>query len=366
MDDGELRGRCSCVFFTKPKAVSIPPAPVCDVASAPTQQSMVIVAVEDKDALAAGAQSGQSTVAVTSFPQTTSAESSPCDTSPSRDSLFVRLDQSPGPNPAAGDDGLFGSDPGQEEIDTGYLDVSVGAPAVCPAMTAPPRPSSSGFRRGGNPNAPSAFAWLRPLLSDIAAGNGPRVTDTDTGESGTLAFVVAGSCPNTVCGMQAVAYAVMDSGKIDFWWVKPRADCAGELEAGTLHRHSHGPFKNDPGKSRAVYQALADFFAGTGPSQDGTSFEVQSVNGTARGCLCLSGSVRPIVLIWQEEYSGLLSWSKFVHGQIMYQPLLDGQCGPFFLSQCYSIRDGGVSIPVRAEWPHDDVIPSVDIHWLPK
>ena len=61
--------------------------------------------------------------------------------------------------------------------------------------------------RGGDrrdqPNRPSQYTWLQPLLAAIAA-NPPHVADTATGAAGAPLFVVAGACPSVFAGMQVV------------------------------------------------------------------------------------------------------------------------------------------------------------------
>ena len=110
----------------------------------------------------------------------------------------------------------------------------------------------------------------------IARLSPPAAPDAKAGREGTPLFVVAGACPSSFAGVQAVMYAAMQpaaaagaaaavgspgapaaggSGsapEVDFWWVKPRADARRQLDKGTLPRNVSGPHKNTPGGSAAV------------------------------------------------------------------------------------------------------------------
>ena len=71
---------------------------------------------------------------------------------------------------------------------------------------------------------------MGPLLESITSNAVPPVEDLASQVSGTPLFVVAGACPNSFCGMQAVLYSLMlrtPASEIDFWWIKPtKADPA--------------------------------------------------------------------------------------------------------------------------------------------
>merc|ERR1712187_86739 len=136
----------------------------------------------------------------------------------------------------------------------------------------------------------------------------------ETGQKATPIFVIAGGCPNTFSPMQAVVYCRLPTG-VDFWWLKPKANNMNELEENTLHRHANGPHKNDPGKSRNVYQPLADKFEG---KTDGDFFFGVDDRGRAYiEDLDPSNTTKQRMLvyfIWMESWSSPLARRRFVQG----------------------------------------------------
>lgn len=142
-------------------------------------------------------------------------------------------------------------------------------------------------------------------------------TIKETGEQCTPLLLVAGACPNSICGMQAVMFAQVKAG-IEFWWTKPQADVPRKLDRHTLDLHKEGPHRNATSKSRALYQPLADKFKGS--KEDIFEFGVDT-NGrafidekTADGCRRML-----LYFVWQENWSSFFAYNKFIEGKLFYQ-----------------------------------------------
>mmetsp|Transcript_37409 Transcript_37409/g.82305 ORF Transcript_37409/g.82305 Transcript_37409/m.82305 type:complete len:752 (-) Transcript_37409:181-2436(-) len=225
-----------------------------------------------------------------------------------------------------------------------------------------------------NKNQVVQYAWMAPLFARIVSNDLQSVRDLGSGCVGTPLFVVAGACPNPFCGMQAVMYAMM-SGKgspyIDFWWIKPMASNKQRLEPNTLDRHPRGEFKNDPGRSRALYAQFSDLFA-IG-SDDGAAershkagggllrFEVVQVDGSHRAVIHSADESYFVYLIWQEDWtSNPLSRSKYIKGKLVYQT---SPHEAKYFSRPYAYRDGVLSIPAGAALEEDihELMPSNSI-----
>jgi len=161
------------------------------------------------------------------------------------------------------------------------------------------------------------YCWLESTLSDIAANQHIQVEDVPSKARGSPVFVVAGACPNPLCGMQAVVYCVMSEPtyRMDFWWLKPSASNPRKIEPGTLNRNIKGANKNDAGRSKALYSQFADLFqlgASAADRQTVSSFQnkvgggklafnIIEVNGAPRACIEQLGSGEKyfLYLIWQ-------------------------------------------------------------------
>jgi len=176
----------------------------------------------------------------------------------------------------------------------------------------------SSFRASGssnrNPNKVSHFAWLSPLLQDILQKKGASSSIF------TPLFVVAGACPNKLAPMQAMLYSATSDSAVEFWWVKPQKGNNQKLEENTLKLNDKGPHKNAPASSKAVYAPLAEQFCTV---VAGRNFQFRVEGGKAileettpsQGCTTMQ-----VYLIWQEEWSGLLSWGKkYMRGKICYK-----------------------------------------------
>lgn len=222
-----------------------------------------------------------------------------------------------------------------------------------------------------NKNRVSDYEWIAPLLLAIVQGRAEPVRDLSTGVAGAPMFVVAGACPNPFCGMQAVMYSMMQTAPttaIDFWWIKPVSTRSSapstrappELERATLQRHHRGEFKNDPGRSRALYAQFADLFS-VGDDKAATArsskagggllrFEVrQLAPGRPRASIVdeASGTRYWIYLIWQEDWtSNPLSRTKYIKGKLVYQREHDEAR---FYARPYAYRDGVLSVPSGAD-----------------
>lgn len=213
-----------------------------------------------------------------------------------------------------------------------------------------------------NSNRVSHFGWTWDILQMITEGKAKgKATETDTNTLATPLFIVAGACPNRMCGMQAVLFASLDGARpsqgskaapVDFWWVKPMQSDAARLDSQTVNRHSAGPHKNDPGRSRDVYQPLADKFSigkdgdfvfGLDPTS-GRAF-IQDIHRQHEHLL--------LYLIWQEEWSGVMSRKKFLRGKICYEKVDTRQDAantkPKLFARQYEISDGRIAIATDNE-----------------
>jgi len=227
-----------------------------------------------------------------------------------------------------------------------------------------------------NNNRPSHYTWLEPLLMSIATNQAPAVIDHSTQARGTPLFVMAGACPSVLAAMQAVVFTAMYDAKsphaarlaadgsapapplaaeqpaTDFWWLKPQADDATRLTEETLHRHSAGAFKNDPGASKKVYAPLAALFSSAGKTSDGKlSFGVltrHEVNGRARAFIedVATGARYLICFVWLEDWSSPFSWGKkFMKGKLVYQKgAADSASGPYY-ARVFEFADGLLVVP---------------------
>lgn len=207
-----------------------------------------------------------------------------------------------------------------------------------------------------NANRVATYRWLEDLLRMIAEGKATGAALDLDGRPATPLFVVAGACPNSFCGMQAVLYCRRADGCIDFWWVKPRYEDPEQLERNTLKLHAEGPFKNVAGSSRAVYEPLAQKFYGQEMDASGGDFSF-GVDASERAYVderVQDGSVlrMPFYCIWQEDWGGFLSRSAYVRGRLLYQ-----RDGAFFARQ-YEIRGESLLI-APGGGGFDDEIPSL-------
>jgi len=169
-----------------------------------------------------------------------------------------------------------------------------------------------------NQNRISHFPWLEDILKVIVDGKNKDVSVIkETGELCTPLLLVAGACPNSICGMQAVMFTQVKTG-IEFWWTKPQADLPNKLDPNTLNLHKEGPHRNATSKSRALYQPLADKFKGS--KEDPFEFGVDDAGRafidekTADGCRRML-----LYLVWQENWSSFFAYNKFIEGKLFYQ-----------------------------------------------
>lgn len=203
-----------------------------------------------------------------------------------------------------------------------------------------------------NSNRVSQYGWLTELLAMITDSAASGVAkDLDSKQSATPLFVVAGFCPNSFAGMQAVVYNQLSRG-IDFWWAKPQEENPQRLERATLDLHNSGRHKNVAGKSRAVYAPLAEKFLGVADQGD-FAFGVEGGRAFVedlKGHAAKSGRRMLLYLVWQENWSSLFARRKFIEGKICYQwSEADGSKpkARFFARQ-YRIEDGQLDIADEA------------------
>jgi len=131
--------------------------------------------------------------------------------------------------------------------------------------------------------------------------------------------------------MQAVMF-VYDSA-VNFWWIKPKHSNPKELEQKTMTFNTSGPYKNDAGRSKQIYQPVADLFNHR-TSFGNTRFDFEMVDGIPHAVLIIrrntvteSGSPKSIdvdeklylVLIWQEEWSGIFARTKYLKGKMVFR-----------------------------------------------
>mmetsp|Transcript_68787 Transcript_68787/g.188780 ORF Transcript_68787/g.188780 Transcript_68787/m.188780 type:complete len:177 (+) Transcript_68787:570-1100(+) len=150
--------------------------------------------------------------------------------------------------------------------------------------------------------------------------------------------------------MQAVMYAAISASTkpaLDFWWVKPEAANASALESQTLHRHSKGPHKNDPGRSRPLYAQFSSLFENKPVANAKLTFGMVAVGGCTRAYIDMAetGERLWIYLIWQEAWSGLMSRNKYIKGKIVYQK--DPKAEDYY-ARPYTYRESSLEIPAAA------------------
>ena len=208
-------------------------------------------------------------------------------------------------------------------------------PAPMPiAAGALPAEVEAQLARLSNRNRPSHYRWTSPLLEAIASGAAPQVSDLSSSVRGRPLFLVAGACPSMLAGMQVVMFTAMDAGEgggqaLDFWWVKPREGEASSLEAQTLHRHSRGPHKNDPGRSKAVYGPIAKLWDGEDglrASRGALRFGFGSDSGLSSAWIesVATGERYHLCLVWLEEWSSPFARNKFMRGKMVYRRRANG------------------------------------------
>lgn len=177
----------------------------------------------------------------------------------------------------------------------------------------------------------------------------------DTGEKGTPLFVMAGACPNAICGMQALMYCQLPSF-IDFWWVKPDKKSGQCLERETLNRHSKGIFKNSSERGRKKFLHLAEKFS-HGVLDGEFTFGVDSHSRAFIDVQTGDHMTRMLVyLIWQEAWS-MAAWGpKFIEGKICYQRTTPEEFSASLslFARQYRIVDGRVYIDA-----HEEEIPAL-------
>jgi len=209
----------------------------------------------------------------------------------------------------------------------------------------------------------SQYAWLQEIPQVIVEGGSLHSSHDSAQFQSSPLFVVAGACPNSLCGMQAIMFSKVDSG-VDFWWIKPKKTNPQALERETLRLHTEGEFKNSAGRSRPIYAPLAEkFTAGAdgdftfGIDDRGRAFiEEDSGNGERSRLL--------LYFVWQEAWSSPMAFKKFIRGKICYQKTealttssSDASKGPFFCRE-YSIQDGQLTIaPLGNEEVVESLLP---------
>lgn len=207
-----------------------------------------------------------------------------------------------------------------------------------------------------NANLVTQYAWLEELFDMIVAGRASAVgRDTVRNEAATPLLVVAGTCPNSVSGMQAICFFLLESGIVDFWWVKPRRDDPHRLERSTLDRHSSGPFKNEPGsRIRQVYDVLAERIAGKRNAGDFT-FGIGEDRAYVEDLALRPPHEKTMLpfLMWQESWSSSMARHKFIAGKLCYHKPSDLDS---FYSRQWQMSAGNISIAPRDE---EEFVPSL-------
>lgn len=189
-----------------------------------------------------------------------------------------------------------------------------------------------------NSNRVSHYQWLEEILLEIVEGRSQGIAmNAGTNERGSPLFVVAGACPNGMCGMQAVMYCKFGDA-VAFWWIKPQKANPNQLERSTLSLNQNGPFKNTPGKAKAVYAPLGEKFVGVA---DGDVFF--GVDDSGRAFIdelveCGERMRMLVYFIWQETWSSIMARTKFIEGKFCYQR------GGKYFSRQYRCQDGQLLI----------------------
>lgn len=231
--------------------------------------------------------------------------------------------------------------------------------------------SGSAVRRPKRPpqnaNKISSYGWLEAMLRFIADGAAAGVgldMISQPQRAATPLFVVAGTCPSSVAGMQAVTYFGFDDGSIDLWWVKPKKADASQFDHGTLNLQNRGQLKNDMGgRARAVYQPLADKFADQGTVEGDFTFGIDKVCGRAfvedRTATAAGEGRMMLYLVWQEHWSSGILGKKFIAGKLAYQKAA-GTAGQSpavrYFSRQYKITNGELFVAPREE---EEVVPTL-------
>jgi len=246
-----------------------------------------------------------------------------------------------------------------------------------PSLTALERAGlESALAKLPNKNRPSDYKWMEAMLSLIALNTAPAVTDLATRATGAPLFAMAGACPSTFAGMQAVVFTAMwpangassgergigsaGTAQVDYWWLKPRSDSPGVLEEMTLQRHAKGPHKNDPGQSKKVYGPIANLFSKRGTSSDGKlRFGLVDSGTRPRAFIeCVASGARYVVCwVWLEDWSSPVSFGKkFMKGKLIYQKTAGH--APYF-ARPFKFVDGLLLVPPgdALEDPLDAVMP---------
>jgi len=208
-----------------------------------------------------------------------------------------------------------------------------------------------------NSNRVSQYSWLQELLQMIVDGSAAGAAkDLARKQSATPLFVVAGFCPNSFAGMQAVVYNQLVGG-IDFWWAKPQEDDPQRLERATLDLHSSGKHKNAAGKSRAVYAPLAEKFRGV-TDQGDFAFGVEGGRAFVEDRKSSKPGRRMLLyFVWQENWSSLFARRKYIEGKICYQwSEPGGQLQARFFARQFRIEEGQLDI---ADMGCEEEVPSL-------
>lgn len=222
----------------------------------------------------------------------------------------------------------------------------------------------------GNSNKPGDFVWLEYCLDQLAANKAASLGCAgEHGDPLTPILFVIGGCPNSMCGIQAVMFAVSAKSVVDFWWVKPNKQSPKEIEHETLKRHETGKHKNAPGRSAPFYQPLADLFQ-QGVRVRDWEFGLAPANsesGTQIVRAFLRHGKAPdetlyILFMWQEDFPlNPFARSKYIKGKLVYQRSFGSA---EYFSRQYELHDGAISIADFEEGPVSTVLPGESLKTL--
>jgi len=221
-----------------------------------------------------------------------------------------------------------------------------------------------------NKNTTADYNWLEDCLCTLSANKAETLSCScvATKTSLTPVLFVIGGCPNALCGMQAVMFAVDSSSALDFWWVKPSKTDPTKLEKDTLNRNDSGKNKNDPGRSKPFYQPLADLFQ-QGSRVKNWSFGLKKfdhASGQVMRAFIKNESnpdeVLYMLYLWQEDWTtNPFARSKYIKGKLVYQRSLDST--DYFFKQ-YEIHDGVAFISDGEDGPGSNILALDDIKVL--
>eukprot|EP00397_Hematodinium_sp_SG-2012_P006867 GEMP01006904.1.p1 GENE.GEMP01006904.1~~GEMP01006904.1.p1 ORF type:complete len:490 (-),score=51.73 GEMP01006904.1:2014-3483(-) len=190
--------------------------------------------------------------------------------------------------------------------------------SIIPKVTKRRIKDSTKLIKSSNPNRPSDYVWMMECLAFINNKECPYPS--------LPLFFICGGCPSSFAGMQSVMYSWTPDQLIDYWWIKPMKDDMLSLEKETMRLNIRQPHKNDPGRSKPIYQPLADFFIHKAVHGN-VRFGIEMNDGLPRAVLYEQPTdgrkgedVLYLYLIWQEDWtSSPFARVKYLKGKMVFR-----------------------------------------------